>query len=621
MSPSSDEHGRGGISGLTQRIRTGAKRALSVTAPHTAVTEAIAEPIPIRRPLPDRYHVKEDEDGGYLSCVEASNILVRIERGFSVSASSARKYPKCTIFLDGAAQGEPFIDAAKGIYNLDHHEGCVRSFTLATCEQAMVLIRKGLDLGGERWTVYANEPDFDTVLAIWLLFNHRRLAEGDSTVRRPLMPIVRLQGVIDAHGLELMDLTSFPDNLQQATLDTINELRARELDLKAKGEWGEIDLLDFTAASLREIDELVYTPGDFEDLREVEELARVWISSQRLALACRSEAGIYEVEEQLKAVHGDRLGLVILEKDSNTTYTVRQTDPFLPTNLGDLYDRLNLLDSAVDAENRWGGSDDIGGSPRASGTALSLPEIMSICRWVYQPPTRGRRLATVGFGVIAAVALIFIAVLAGGGEVARGALASLEPSGYAASSLVLAMLGLGLGVLGKSRFPGYFGMGRPRRLGFLVALPVTVLAAFAGAAWIPLQGPDAAIRLGATRWWFGAALVVAVVGIELLLRGVLHGFLVTSFPIMLSSGRYFISVPNAAAAVVYTAAMMVCFLPPGWLAPAAGGVVAAVIWVIACSVLALVLGGVRERSGSVWAAVLLHAASAIAAWFLLPRLL
>ena len=77
------------------------------------------------------------------------------ERGAFTGAEKLRigrfeQANKGTIFLDGAAKGEPFMDASRGIYNLDHHEGCVRSFTLSTCEQAMILIRKGLDLDGER---------------------------------------------------------------------------------------------------------------------------------------------------------------------------------------------------------------------------------------------------------------------------------------------------------------------------------------------------------------------------------------------------------------------------------------------------------------------------------------
>jgi hypothetical protein len=194
---------------LPQRIRSAAHLLKSATGRHEAVTEPLPERTPAPHFLPVRYQVKEDESGRYLTCVEASNIFVRIDKTLSVSASAARKYPKGTIFLDGAAKGEPFMDSSRGVYNLDHHEGCVRSFTLSTCEQAMIVIRRGLDLDGERWTVWANDPDLDTVLAIWLLLNHRRINEEGSSARKKIMPIVRLQGVIDAHGFELKELTAF----------------------------------------------------------------------------------------------------------------------------------------------------------------------------------------------------------------------------------------------------------------------------------------------------------------------------------------------------------------------------------------------------------------------------
>ncbi len=447
MPPGDDEHG--GMGGFTERIRT----AFSQTASTTAVTRALEQPLATQKHLPLRYQLKEDEKGPYLTCVEASNIAVRVERGLSVSASAARKYPKGTIFLDGAAQGEPFVDASKGVYNLDHHEGCVRAFTLATCEQVMIVILKGLDLDDERWSVWANEPDFDTVLAIWLLLNHRRIGGDDPALRRRMMPLVRLQGVIDAHGFELEDLTAFPSRLQKATLDTINELRSDELALKGQGVWGTTDLLEFTLATLRKIDELVYTPGDFEGMREVEELARVRISPQRLAVACHSDAGVYEVEEQLREVHGDRLGLLILQKDDRT-YTVRQVDPFLPTNLDDVYDRLNLLDAAVSGNQRWGGSGDIGGSPRGAGTDLRIDEIVDICRWVFQPPTSGRRLATVGFGlVIVALALGAVVLAAGSGLIAPPGLLLAERFRRAIARRRWRLLGLGfmLVLLGRSQ--------------------------------------------------------------------------------------------------------------------------------------------------------------------------
>ena len=603
---------------LPERFRSAAHLLRAATGRHDAVTAPLPERPVTRKMLPVRYQVKEDDDGRYLTCLEASNISVRIDRSLSASASSARKYPKGTIFLDGAAKGEPFIDSSRGVYNLDHHEGCVRSFTLSTCEQAMIVIRKGLDLDGERWMVWANDPDLDTVLAIWLLLNHRRINENGSTVRKKIMPIVRLQGVIDAHGFELKELTAFPDNLQDAALTVINGLRSEEVELKKDNRWGETDFLDFTVASLQKLDELVYTPHDFEEGHAVEELAREGILPQRIAVACRSEAGIYEVEEQLRELHGDRLGLVILEKEPGI-YTLRQVDPFLPTNLETLYDRLNLLDPEAVGEALWGGSNEIGGSPRGGKSGLSLREIMFITRWAYQPPSGGRRFTAVAAGVAAATAALLVSVIAGGSQVGAGVPPGLMVRGglpgAAISAAVLAVFGLGLAYLGQSRQPGRFGLRRTRGFGFLLALPVTAVLGLAGGAWMAVPEPAA----GAGGASILAVMLLGVVGIETLLRGAIHGHLLRFFPVMAASGRLFISVPNAVAAVIYSGAVTVSLLPPEWLSTDIGGWWMG--WAGAALIFGLVCGGVRERSRSVWAAVILHAASAIVAWIVLTRFL
>ena len=125
--------------------------------------------------LPERYIIKTSGDERVLICLEAPNLNVHMESGLSVTGSVARKSPGGTIFLDGVAQCEPFMDHERQVYNLDHHEGCVRAFTLATCEQTLVMYMKGLDLQGREWNIFANEPDLDTLLAIWILLNHARI--------------------------------------------------------------------------------------------------------------------------------------------------------------------------------------------------------------------------------------------------------------------------------------------------------------------------------------------------------------------------------------------------------------------------------------------------------------
>ena len=77
------------------------------------------------------------------------SIALRIERGLTVDSRARKRYGPQTIFLDGVYNGAPFCDNEARHYSLDHHAGCVRAFTLATCEQAAVMLLQGLPLFGE----------------------------------------------------------------------------------------------------------------------------------------------------------------------------------------------------------------------------------------------------------------------------------------------------------------------------------------------------------------------------------------------------------------------------------------------------------------------------------------
>jgi hypothetical protein len=237
-------------------------------------TPAPAQILPERRAFPNRYRIRRDGRERLLVCSEAPTLEVRLRRGLTLTAAAARSAPPGSIFLDGAAQGEPFLDPDRAVYNLDHHEGCVRLFTLATCEQAMVLIRKRLDLRRRDWTVWANDGDLDTVLAIWVLLNHLRLTGEDPRPREAIMPLLRVEGSIDALGLELQDLCALPQELLARTQAQMRELRAKELAFQAAGRWDGIDLLPYVAGQLQAIDRLVYPPEEFEGVAEIEELAR-----------------------------------------------------------------------------------------------------------------------------------------------------------------------------------------------------------------------------------------------------------------------------------------------------------------------------------------------------------
>ena len=363
--------------------------------------------------VPNRYHIRQEGKTRILTCVEAPTVTVRAERGLAISATEARKYRAGTIFLDGAAQGDPFIDVQKELYNLDHHEGCIRS--LATCEQAMVLIRKGLDLSKRDWVVLANDADLDTVFALWALLNHNRLSDR-SNVRAKIMPLLRLAGVVDAHGRDAQDLAALPPDLLHSTNAMLKQLQQQESVIKDYDRWSETDLAEYIADRLHAIDELIYVPEDFDGFHEVEELARAQIANGSIAVACRSNADIEQVQRQLQRIYGQRLGILIFQ-DGSSAYSVRQVDRNLPATLERAYERLNLLDPAVTggSENRWSGSADMGASPRKTGTNLSATQIIEAVREAFWEPSLvdvisaiPRALFLAAGALLPALALIFV---------------------------------------------------------------------------------------------------------------------------------------------------------------------------------------------------------------------
>ena len=279
--------------------------------------------------IPNRYRIRQDGKARILGCVEAPAIMVRAERGLVISAKQARKFPAGTIFLDGAMEGDPFIDVQKEIYNLNHPEACIRS--LATCEQAMVLLRKGLDLSKRDWTVLANDADLDTVLALWVLLNHQRCTH-DAKARAKIMPLLRLAGTVDAHGRDLQDLAALPPELLHSTAAMLKQLQQQETVLKDYGRWSETDLLEYIADRLHAIDDVIYAPEDFDGFHEVEELAQVRIGDASVALACHSKADLDQVQRQLQRIYGQRLGILVFQ-NGPSDYSVHRIDRNLPAAL------------------------------------------------------------------------------------------------------------------------------------------------------------------------------------------------------------------------------------------------------------------------------------------------
>jgi len=264
--------------------------------------------------LPDRYEVRAKDGDRYIRCEEAPGVSVAIDSNYSFTEAEARRLGRRVILLDGVGNFGPLLDNEEQLYNIDHHQGCYRSLTLAACEQSLVLVVKGLELDRGRWRIYANEPDLDTVFAIWVLLNYRRVPNLRPEARDILLPILRLEGAIDANGFAAAEFCGLTQASLKRARAALDGLQAHELALKRSGEWESHDPIDYTHRALLEIDRLVYSQSDFADYSRIEEeYEHVEIGADKVAVVCRDSSGIYEVENRLKNVWGDRLAIVALE--------------------------------------------------------------------------------------------------------------------------------------------------------------------------------------------------------------------------------------------------------------------------------------------------------------------
>ena len=568
--------------------------------------------------FPDRYAVKSVGTDRVLTCLEAPNLQVVIKAGLTVTASAARKAPPGTIYLDGVAQTEPFLDHEKKVYNLDHHEGCVRTFTLATCEQALIMCVKGLDLRDREWKIFANEPDLDTIQSIWIILNHQRINNREAVHRRSLFALVRLEGVIDALGLELRELSGLPADLIKKLMRVIDRLRTEELELKKAGEWTQTDFLVYTFGVLRKLDQFLIKLGELDDFKGVEELARIELTNNRIAVVVASDLGIYELEPHLTKLYGNRLGWVALRK-GETDYTLRQMDLFMPVNLEDLYQRLNFMDPAVKGRmgvSRWGGSGDIGGSPRDRGTRLSPRAIVSACRDVIEKRSDIRHVKRFLISAACSMLIVIAAIAIGqswqpawwfGQEtLSEGAMGPVF--GFYTALLVFTMIILGVVA---SHWPWQFGIMLPTGRDWWRLLPIAILCGFTGA----MQVPDIIIFTANPVVAWVLALVLIPLSLELLFRSLVHGMMAQLATIQDCEGRWFFSGPTIGSSVLYAATigLQMTIMSGDPMATLTSWTL--IKYMVVAAILGIVAGMIRERSHSVLPAWLFHAAAVATALF------
>jgi hypothetical protein len=281
-----------------------------------------------------------------------------------------KTHPPFSIALDGYVRGKPFLEMTpSGPYrNFNHHELVDRSCTCATCEQVRRAVVLGLfelyqwPKSGPRATLWVNDCDQDVCLATWILMHPDRADE----------PMVRTLTYIE----DLLDMSAgaFPIATDPALLNQVrwvfepySDCRSTIASLDASGMR---DILD--AVHVR-IDKFVR--GKAEALELKGEYKKVggghgWtfaVVDHQHARQKMIENGINAAVE-LYAQDGDKRWYAIW----------RRSEYFVDFPLAEILDELNRVEGLEDELSGWGGSDNVGGSPRGVGSTLTPEQVEEV---------------------------------------------------------------------------------------------------------------------------------------------------------------------------------------------------------------------------------------------------
>jgi hypothetical protein len=284
-----------------------------------------------------------------------------------------------SIALDGFVVGGPQWDETTLNVNFDHHSGVVREATMSTAMQVMFAIKGGLmeRLDGAA-TVYINDPDQDTALATWLLKNYHLF---DGTKSHPL--INRLLALTDR-----LDITggAYPMRLDDEILAMHSWVFEPYSELRISGA-----LATANESVMRNCIEAVHS---------------------RLNSMLMGQCGKRVLREDVTVLHDSRHGYKVLDETGGNearyvmfskgmnafvsivarlpvpdstrlkyVYAIGRRSRYIDFPLPKIYEALNHMEGrhagiiGGPAPDSWGGSDIVGGSPRASGSSLTWQDV------------------------------------------------------------------------------------------------------------------------------------------------------------------------------------------------------------------------------------------------------
>lgn len=267
-----------------------------------------------------------------------------------------------SIAIDGYIEGPIRRDLERHVINLNHHERVDRSSTLATCQQALFELRRGLNSfmihdGKFAAKVFMNDCDEDVCTTVFVLRHPEFAARIDNPA---LNRLVEMEGIMDVTG----GFYPWPQNYPSIreffwVYEPYHSFRnSGGLARQDAREYRQI--IDQVGERIEK--HLTGHGGTVELDTSYEVLDRQGIWTMVHETGRHAKVGMLS--------DGLRAFTSVSELPSGRyKYSVGRLSPYVPFDILGLYDFLNQLENCS-PDDCWGGGDTIGGSPRNSASGI-----------------------------------------------------------------------------------------------------------------------------------------------------------------------------------------------------------------------------------------------------------
>jgi hypothetical protein len=269
-----------------------------------------------------------------------------------------------SIALDGYVADGPRFDPSGPRANFNHHETVNRLATRATCGQILIAIRQGLfsrfrNARGQRAVLYANDCDEDVCLSVFLLRNsHMVVSAMNPLINR----LVSMEDVLDTTA------GAYPYPRDLPALGELAWVFQPYRRFRLSGGLDEKDPAAFEAVLTDVCNRIIqHVVGKGQTVELDTRYERIgggknWALVREIGANGRT--GMFS--------DGIRAYVSVRERpNGRRTVTVGRMSPFIDFDVPSFIAKCNEEEGLTDDEDRWGGGDNIGGSPRVAGSDLT----------------------------------------------------------------------------------------------------------------------------------------------------------------------------------------------------------------------------------------------------------